>query len=279
MLDERGLAPRKSLGQNFLIDANLIRKLVDASGVQAGDLVLEVGPGAGSLTEELLDRGCIVVACELDDGLSDLLADRFFDRGEQFQLVRGDCLANKHAINADVVEILGDRPFRLIANLPYGVASPLMLTLLLKHEACESLWVTIQKEVADRLRAAPGSRVYGELSVLAQAMAEIKPIAIAPPSCFWPQPKVTSAMIGLVRRGTAQTSDATALHATTHKLFTQRRKQLGSILKREMQGREWPDGMAPSMRPEQLSVEQLESLSIALHSGDATGESVTSIQN
>ena len=260
LLQERGLAPRTSLGQNFLIDANLVRKLVDASGAGAEDLVLEVGPGAGALTEELLDRGCRVVACELDEGLADLLDDRFAERGAKFQLIRGDCLANKHTLNADVATALGDERFRLIANLPYNVASPLMLTLLLKHPTCESLWVTIQKEVADRIMAAPGGRDYGELSVMAQAMAETQRIATVPPSCFWPAPKVTSAMIGLVRRRAPLTQAPAALQAITHRLFTQRRKQLGSILKNEMRDKAWPGDVEPAMRPEQLSIAQLDAL-------------------
>src|SRR4051812_5019410 len=97
LLEERGLAPRKSLGQNFLIDQNLIRKLVDASGVGAGDLVLEVGPGTGTLTEELLERGCEVVACELDRGLAELLRERL-GANPRFTLVEGDCLASKREI-------------------------------------------------------------------------------------------------------------------------------------------------------------------------------------
>lgn len=269
MLHERGLAPRKSLGQNFLIDANLVRKLVDASGVQPGDRVLEVGPGAGALTEELLDRGCQVVACELDQGLADLLSERFADRGGQIHLIRGDCLAGKHAVNEDVVHALGAHPFRLIANLPYNVASPLMLTLLLHHPTCESLWVTIQKEVADRIMAPPGSRDYGELSVMAQAMAEPHRVATVPPSCFWPPPKVTSAMIGLVRRETPRTENVQVLQSLTHRLFTQRRKQIGAILKAEMRDRAWPEGIAPTMRPEQLSIEQLDALAQALVNSNA----------
>lgn len=258
-LEQRGLSPRKALGQNFLIDGNLVRKLVDASSVEEGDVVLEVGPGAGALTEELLDRGCRVIACELDEGLSDFLMERFGDR-ERFTLIRGDCLENKRTLNAPVRTALGELPFRLVANLPYGAATPLIMTLLLDHPTCQSLWVTIQKEVADRLGATPGSRDYGEISVIAQALAEVRPVAVAPPSCFWPRPKVTSAMIGLVRREIARTTDAHRLQALCRELFIHRRKQLGSILKDRMSGKAWPDGVEPTMRPEKLSVEQLEAL-------------------
>src|SRR5688572_27655913 len=156
MLGTRGLSPRKPLGQHFLIDHNLIRALVEASGVSAGDLVLEVGPGTGTLTEELLSRGCRVVACELDSGMCDLLRDHFAGR-EAFTLIEGDCLESKHEVSVDVRRALGGESFRLVANLPYNAATPLMLTLLLHHPECAAMYVTIQREVAARLAAAPGS--------------------------------------------------------------------------------------------------------------------------
>lgn len=265
MLDERGLAPKKSLGQNFLIDANLVRKLIDASDASEGDLVLEVGPGAGALTEGLLDRGCRVVACELDEGLADLVSDRFASRRDRFRLIRGDCLRGKRAINDEVLAALAGGPFSLISNLPYNVASPLMMTLLLEHPACRGLWVTIQKEVADRLLAPPGSRAYGEVSVVAQATAELERIATVSASCFWPRPTVTSAMIGMVRRATARVADPRRLQSLCRTLFTHRRKQLGAILKDRMHDRVWPSDVQPIMRPEQLTIEQLDALASAMN--------------
>lgn len=262
LLEERGLAPRKALGQNFLIDHNLLRKLADASGVGAGDVVLEVGPGAGALTEALLERGCDVVACEIDEGLAGLLAERLgAPEGGRLTLVRGDCMASKHALNPAITDALGGRPFRLVANLPYGVASPLMLTLLMEHAACSGLYVTIQREVADRLMAGPGSRDYGELSVVAQALAEVHRIAAAPPECFWPRPKVTSAMVSLVRRDRARTADARTLDRACRVLFQKRRKQLGAILGR---GFALPEGVRAEQRPEELSVEQIDAIARTL---------------
>ncbi|TVQ33568.1 MAG: ribosomal RNA small subunit methyltransferase A [Phycisphaeraceae bacterium] len=258
LLDERGLRPRHALGQNFLIDHNLLNKLVDAAGVGSGDVVLEVGPGPGQLTEALLSRGAQVVACELDDGLSELLEDRLADTAAgRLTLIRGDCLESKTRLNPRLVSALCGRPFKLVANLPYGAASPLMLTLLLKHPECASLHVTIQKEVAHRLAAPPGSRDYGELSVIAQSLATIERIADAPPECFWPRPKVTSAMISITRRAQPLTQDADSLERLCKRLFQKRRKQLGAILGRDVA---WPEGIEPSMRPEQLSVEQIEAL-------------------
>lgn len=267
LLDAHGLAPKKSLGQNFLIDHNLIRKLVDASGVSGGasgvgpgNLVLEVGPGTGTLTEELLSRGCEVVACELDAGLAALNRERLgshSEYGPRFTLIEGDCLENKRELSAAAVAALRGRPFTLVANLPYGAATPLMLTLLIDHPACAGLFVTIQREVADRLLAGPGSKDYGQIGVIAQALAQVRNIATLPRECFWPRPDVTSAMIGVTRRAEPLTSDGAGLAAFTQRIFAQRRKQLGGILGRDIP---WPGGIEPTHRAEQLSVGQIVAL-------------------
>lgn len=262
LLESRGLAPRKSLGQNFLIDHNLIRKLVDASGVGKGELVLEVGPGTGALTEELLDRGCDVIACELDRGLAQLLRERFGARSN-FALVEGDCLEGKRHLNPEAAAILKDRPFRLIANLPYGAATPLMTTLLCEFPACSSMHVTIQREVAERIGAKPGGREYGALSVIVQAATEIAHVATLPPECFWPRPDVTSAMISLSRRP-APLADIPRLAAFCARAFSQRRKQLGSVLGREYP---FPEGFDPRRRAEELSVDELIALANRAPSG------------
>lgn len=273
LLDQHGLRPKRSLGQNFLIDHNLIRKLVDAAAVAAGDLVLEVGPGTGTMTEELLARGADVVACELDDGLAALNRARIpgldvarrSDGHDPFTLVHADCLDGKHALNPGLVDALGARPFRLVSNLPYGAATPLLMTLLTDYPACPLMAVTIQREVADRLMAGPGSKDYGPLGVLAQAMASVERIATAPPECFWPRPDVTSAMVLLRRRDHPLTDNPRRLSEFARTLFGQRRKQLGGTLK----GLDWAavastpvlETVAPTLRAEQLSVEQIVTLS------------------
>jgi 16S rRNA (adenine1518-N6/adenine1519-N6)-dimethyltransferase len=260
LLAARGLAPRKSLGQNFLVDHNLIQKLVDAAGVRQGDLVLEVGPGTGTLTEELLARSCSVIAVELDRGLAQLLRERF---GQQsFLLIEGDALAGKRAINEEARAALAGRPFTLVANLPYGAATPLMLALLVNHPECRGLFVTIQREVADRLLASPGTRDYGTISVVAQAMAEVSRVAVLPPECFWPRPDVTSSMATVVRRAQPFTDNPGRLADFCQRVFTQRRKQLGAVLGRD---RAWPAGIRPDQRAEALSVEQF--VALAAESG------------
>ena len=259
LLDERGLRPNKNLGQNFLIDQNLITRLVDAAGVGAGDLVLEIGPGTGTLTEALLERGCIVVAGELDRGLGDLLDERL-GSNERFTLVRGDCLESKRTLNPELVHAIGSRPFSLVANLPYGAGTPALLTLLIDHPGCARMAVTVQREVADRLAAAPGTRAYGTIGVIAQALGRLERIANLPPECFWPRPDITSAMILLQRLDEPATDDPRGLAEFCQRVFSARRKQLGSVLGRDFA---FPGGVSPTDRAESLSVRSLIALARA----------------
>lgn len=256
LLESRGLSPRYAFGQNFLIDHNLIRKLVDASGVGPGEAVLEIGPGTGTLTEELLGRGGRVVAAEIDRGMVALLRERL-GTNPNFTLVEGDCLATKHDLAPGLLEALGPGPFRLVANLPYAAGTPVMMALLADVPRCGSLFVTIQLEVAQRLLAKPSSKDFGPLAVLAQSVGEVTMIAKLPPECFWPRPDVTSAMVGIVRRPVPLTADARALVDFAQELFGKRRKQLGAILGR---ARPFPPGVDPAARAESLTIEQFERL-------------------
>ena len=260
MLAARALAPRHALGQNFLIDHNLIRKLIDAAAPAPADLILEVGPGTGTLTETLLERGCTVIACELDRGLAALLRDRFAPHiaDQSLTLIEGDCLERKSAISPAILSAIADRPFRLIANLPYGAASPLMARLAEWRCVCLGQFVTIQREVAQRLRAQPNTRDYSELSVVVQAMCDIRRIATLSPECFWPRPKVTSEMVAITPLEQSLTDNPAQLASLCHTLFTQRRKQLGAILGRDFP---FPPDIAPTARPESLTIEQLVVLS------------------
>ena len=271
LLAERGLRPRHRLGQNFLHDQNQLRKLIAAAQIAPGDLVLEVGPGTGTLTEALLEAGAAVIACEIDENLADIVADRI---GARITLIRGDCLARGRALAPSIVEALDERSFKLVANLPYQVASPLMTILLLDYPNCTGQFVTIQKEVAGRLLASPGGKEYGPLGIIIRALAEVKRIGAVPPTCFWPQPKVTSAMIAVLpsplgrgvggegppKGGSPETGALESLEARhafarfITDLFSKRRKQLGTIFGRD---RTWPAGVTADMRPEVLTVDQL----------------------
>jgi len=258
MLDERGLRPKRSLGQNFLADQNLIIKLVHACGVDEASRVLEIGPGTGTLTEALLDTGATVLSCELDDALADLLRQRLGDR-PNFDLVHGDCLATKRSLHPEIASWLKDEPFSLVANLPYGCATPLLSTLLLHHPACQVMGVTIQKELGDRLLAKPGSREFGPISVIAQAACDAEKIAHMPPACFWPRPQVDSSMLVLHRRAVPM-CDLGVLSEVCESLFRQRRKRIAAPLRELVGNSTLPEGVVPDMRAEQVSLEAFAAL-------------------
>lgn len=297
LLASRGLAPKKSLGQNFLVDHNLIRKLVDVSGIQPGETALEIGPGTGVLTDELLARDVRVIACELDNGLHRLLQEHLAPQiaSGRLRLIHGDCLDGKRALNPDLRRLLSEAPsprqgvggregtqtaasFKLIANLPYAAATPLVTNLLLDYPNCSGLFITVQKEVADRLGAAPDTADYGPLSVIASATAHAEKIAKLPPECFWPRPDVTSAMIALRRLPDPLTPRAHDLADFVQSLFEQRRKQLGGILREKFSVREpfaYPEGITPQTRAENLSPNQLLALMLAVESGNSRTRAVS----
>lgn len=259
MLDARGIRPRHRFGQNFLHDHNQIRRLLARSGVQRGDCVLEVGPGTGALTEALVEVGAHVVACEIDRDMAEIVTDRVVSRSSGgVSLVVGDCLDGKHELSkvlmAEIATRFNGRSFRLIANLPYQAATPLMILLLTTRSDCIGQYVTIQREVGERLTAAPRTGAYGPLSILSTLLAKVEVFAELAPSCFWPAPEVTSVMIAIERLPTPVSFDARALSAFMQVLFTKRRKQLGAILGRDGA---WPVGIEPTMRPEELAPPQV----------------------
>lgn len=271
LLESHGLRPKHSLGQNFLHDANQMRRILAAAKPREGDLVLEVGPGTGALSEWVLEAGATLVAVEIDRDLEPILRDRVAPRATrpgQFELVVDDVLEGKHAVNPRVIEALRRAsntpdgaplpPFKLIANLPYHVASPLLANLVIDHPSMSLAVVMIQREVADRLTAPPGGKDYGPLGVLIQAMCEVDRVATLSPGCFWPPPTIDSAVVRLRRRAVPLTDDPARLGATLHRVFSQRRKQLGAILGREAP---LPPGVDRTWRAERLSVEQLVALS------------------
>jgi 16S rRNA (adenine1518-N6/adenine1519-N6)-dimethyltransferase len=268
LLAAHGLRPRHRLGQNFLHDAHQMDAILAAAELQAGELVLEVGPGTGALTERLLEAGARVVAVEIDRGLEPILHERLDRFGPAFTLLVADVLASKHQIEPRVVAELvaaggcgglpGAAPrFKLVANLPYQIASPLIANLLVDHPTMYLAIVMLQREVAGRLYAGPGGKDYGPLGVLVQAICEVQKLAVLTPGSFWPQPKVDSALVCLRRRPRALADDPQALSDFLQRLFRSRRKQLGAILGRKTV---LPAGIDPAARPEQLTVEQIISL-------------------
>lgn len=263
LLAQRDLRPKHRFGQNFLHDHNQLRKLVAAAAVEPGDLILEVGPGTGTLTETLLEAGAEVVACEVDPDMAAIIADHVAPRfPDRLTLVQADCLSSKHAIAPELVVRL-TRPFKLVANLPYQIASPLISSLLIDHSAetcaapCLGLFITVQREAAERIVSGPRTKEYGVLSVLCQTIASVETIARLSPGCFWPAPKVESAMIEIRPHTQTAVADRRAFGAFLQRLFGQRRKQLGGILGRDQA---LPDRIQPSQRPEELTVGQIASL-------------------
>ncbi len=268
MLEAAGLRPLRQHGQHFLIDGNLLRKLVDAAGVTARDVVLEVGPGTGVLTDYLVERAGHVVAVEIDRGLHELCQHRFAAAGNM-TLIHGDVLASKSQIDEPVLTALTERHaelggrIMLVANLPYQVATPLIVDLLMGDLTVSPLCFTVQAEVADRLAASPGGKDYGPVSVCVQALARAERIARVPPSAFWPEPQVDSAMMRLDLReeGKLPLPVRQRLGTIVHHCFNHRRKTLKWTLNRALSDKQYAlvesDGRWDlSLRPEQLSVQQ-----------------------
>jgi 16S rRNA (adenine1518-N6/adenine1519-N6)-dimethyltransferase len=252
LLAARGIRPKHRLGQNFLHDHNQLRRIVEAGSVSPGDLVLEVGPGTGTLTETLVEAGAEVVCVELDEDMASIVESRL---GDRIRLIRGDCLDRRRHLAPVVLDELAGRPFRLVANLPYQAATPLMMDLLVRRPNCLAQVALIQKEVADRLAAGPGGREYGPISVLTAALGSIERVATVPPGCFWPAPKVTSAVVAITPNPSHGVADPEAFGDFVGELFRTRRKQLGATLAR--MGLTPPEGLDPTARPESLSPREL----------------------
>ncbi|MEI7835601.1 MAG: 16S rRNA (adenine(1518)-N(6)/adenine(1519)-N(6))-dimethyltransferase RsmA [Planctomycetota bacterium] len=245
MLEEDGLAPNRQLGQCFLIDQNLMAKVLAGAEVAGDRTVLEVGPGTGALTEELLDRAARVVAVELDAGLFRLLSRRLAGRGN-LTLIHADALAGKHELNADMLGALGG-PADLVANLPYNVATPLVIECLLEswramHEARPGgfgrLTFTVQREVADRFVAPVSGESYGPVSILTDLLGAVRTAGDLPATAFWPAPKVASRIVRIdfdpARAGAV--ADAGVLTRALGAAFAARRKQIGSVRRRKDTG-------------------------------------------
>jgi 16S rRNA (adenine1518-N6/adenine1519-N6)-dimethyltransferase len=222
-----GVRPTKTRGQNFVVDANTVRRIVRRAELGPDDVVVEVGPGLGSLTLGLLDVAASVVAVEIDPvlaaALADTVASRRPDRAAALTVVEADALV--------VQELPGPPPTALVANLPYNVAVPVLLGFLERFATLRSVLVMVQAEVADRLAAPPGSRTYGVPSVKAAWYADATRAGLIGRSVFWPVPNVDSALVRLVRR------DPPSCRSTRGEVFTvvdaafaQRRKTLRAAL-------------------------------------------------
>jgi 16S rRNA (adenine1518-N6/adenine1519-N6)-dimethyltransferase len=248
LLGDGGLAPRRDLGQNFVADPNTVRRIASLAQVGTGDHVIEIGAGLGSLTLALAETGADVVAVEVDRGIVPVL------RSVVGELPNVTVLETD-ATSADWSALLAPHTdWTLVANLPYNVATPLVCDLLDEVPAVESMLVMVQKEVAERFAAGPGSKHYGAVSVKIAYWATAKLVATVPASVFVPRPNVESALVRIDRHPPPAT-DATQLFALVRQAFGQRRK----MLRRSLSGTVTPEqfdaaGISPEQRPEQLGL-------------------------
>jgi 16S rRNA (adenine1518-N6/adenine1519-N6)-dimethyltransferase len=231
---EMGITPATRHGQNFLIDLNLQRMIVDAAQLDRHDVVLEIGTGTGSLTAQFASQTAAVVTVEIDGHLFELASELLLDLNN-VTMLKQDALHNKNHFAPEVLDAVQQRMseapgrrLKLVANLPYNIATPILSNMLTWDEAPHSMVATIQKELADRIVAKPWSKDYGSLSVWMQAQAQTKIVRIMPPSVFWPQPKVQSAIIRVVidpeRR--AAIPNLKYFHQFVKAIFIHRRKFL-----------------------------------------------------
>jgi 16S rRNA (adenine1518-N6/adenine1519-N6)-dimethyltransferase len=253
-----GISAKKSFGQHFLLDLNITRKIVRLAGIVEGETVIEVGPGPGGLTRALLEAGAHVVAVEKDARFVPLLQDLANYAPGQLDIVNEDALNAALPAGAPIV-----------ANLPYNVATPLLIGWLIGPLQPRSMTLMFQKEVADRIAAAPGSKTYGRLSVLAQALCEAKVVMELPARAFTPPPKVASAVVRLTPRPDRPSDEIIErLQRLTAAAFGQRRKMLRSSLK-PLGGEALcaAIGLDPSLRAEDVSVAQFVAMTRALEPG------------
>ena len=238
LLASRGIHPRTKLGQNFLIDLNLQRLIADSAQLDPTDLVLEVGAGTGGLTSLLAQRAGHVVAVEIDAALYQLARDNTAACAN-VSLLRLDALKNKNQLNPELLACLHDKlhsgPFqrlKLVANLPYNVATPVIANLLLEEPGLHSMTVTLQQELADRLLASPATKDYGPLSVWVQSVADVELVRRLPPTAFWPRPKVSSAIVRIILSAEkrARISEIPFFHTFVRQVFLHRRKSLRTVL-------------------------------------------------
>ncbi|MFF3613505.1 16S rRNA (adenine(1518)-N(6)/adenine(1519)-N(6))-dimethyltransferase RsmA [Streptomyces sp. NPDC002580] len=268
-----GVRPTKQRGQNFVIDANTVRRIVRTAEVRPDDVVVEVGPGLGSLTLGLLETADRVVAVEIDDVLASALpatiAARMPGRADRFALVHSDAM--------QVRELPGPPPTALVANLPYNVAVPVLLHMLDTFPTIERTLVMVQAEVADRLAAAPGSKVYGVPSVKANWYAEVKRAGSIGRNVFWPAPNVDSGLVALTRRAEPVSTTAVKgeVFAAVDAAFAQRRKTLRAALAGWAGSAPAAEaalvaaGVSPQARGESLTVEEF--ARIAENRGEVEG--------
>jgi len=238
LFQERGIRPKNKLGQNFLIDLNLIDLLVRSADLAPEDLAVEIGSGTGGLTARLADHAGAVLTVEIDPAFANLVHESLRDR-PNITFLHADVLQNKNHLNPEVLSAILElrqrmhsQAIKLVANLPYGVATPVITNFLLSEVPFERMIVTVQWEIAERLTATPDHKEFGSMAVLVQSLADVTIVRRLPPSVFWPRPQVASAIVRV------RPSDAKRAHVVERlgsiqrfrnflrDLYTHRRKNL-----------------------------------------------------
>lgn len=256
-----GHHPNKKLGQNFLVDGNIVRKSIELAALQKGDSVVEVGPGLGTLSEAILEAGASLWAVERDPSLSNHLRETLVSESPRFHLTEGDCL------DFPLAGLPEDRSasFKIVANLPYAVSTPWMEAVL-AGPLPDCMVLMLQKEAADRYAARHGSKSFGAISIFLQSAYRTRGKHPVSAACFCPAPKVDSTLLWLERKNNAVYFSAKA-RSCIRRIFTQRRKQLGALCRKEAEpaAQVWLNqlvekGTSPAIRPEDLPLEHWQTL-------------------
>lgn len=273
-LERAGLQPKTKYGQNFLIDLNLLDILIRGAEIEQTDVVLEVGTGVGSLTKLMTPLAGAVITIEIDRDLQ-ALAAKELKGNSNVTMLSFDALKNKNHLRDEIMETvrarMGTIPnarFKLVANLPYNVATPIISNLLTVSPVPERMVVTIQKELAQRIVSPPGCKDYSALSIWMQSLCDCEILRILPPSVFWPSPKVDSAIICVKPNETKRKriADLEYFHTHLRALFFHRRKFLRSQVatatqddmeKADVDAILESQKLEPNLRAEQLSIEQI----------------------
>ena len=273
ILQKYGFQFQKKFGQNFLIDEHVLDKIIRAAGVTKDDMVLEIGPGIGTLTQYLAEAAREVVAVEIDKNLIPILENDTLAAYDNVTVINEDIL--KVDIAALAAERNGGRPIKVVANLPYYITTPIIMGLFEKGVPIDNITIMVQKEVAERMQAGPGTKDYGALSLTVQYYAEAYIAANVPPNCFIPRPNVGSAVIRLTchKEPPVTCSDPALLFKLIRASFNQRRKTLQNGLnnsselsysKEQIAQAIESLGWNPSIRGEALTLEQFAQLADAL---------------
>lgn len=274
------IKPKKSLGQNFLVDSRVVARIVDSVSPGPDDIVIEIGPGEGALTAPLVERAGYVAVVEIDPRLADHLRSRI--QNENFRLIQSDALAIDWADLFDDVRRrffdlrLRDGTIRIVANLPYYISTPIIERLMRSGRSVLDMTLMLQREVVERIASGPGSKEYGYMSVLVQYHCRVAKLFDVPPSAFKPAPKVWSSVVRLAtrERPAVEVDDEDRFFALVRTAFAQRRKTLGNNLKAIMHSPEMRErddtiferaGIDPMRRAETLSLEEFGSLYRALY--------------